>query len=120
MAKQGDSQALLVGVAVIAFALGRCTAGDAEPPRRADAEPQTLFDAPTEAPAAGGVPEAYAEFEDDTEPMPVVSHEASRAHGGRAFANCSEARAAGAAPVRSGDPGYAPRLDRDGDGIGCE
>lgn len=40
--------------------------------------------------------------------------------GSRAFANCSEARAAGAAPVRRGEPGYAPRLDRDGDGVGCE
>lgn len=39
---------------------------------------------------------------------------------GGAFANCSEARAAGAAPVRRGDPGYGPHLDRDGDGIGCE
>ncbi|KAB8185251.1 calcium-binding protein, partial [Lysobacter maris] len=28
--------------------------------------------------------------------------------------------AAGAAPVRRGDPGYARHLDRDGDGIGCE
>lgn len=36
------------------------------------------------------------------------------------FRNCSEARAAGAAPVRRGDPGYARHLDRDGDGIGCE
>jgi len=46
---------------------------------------------------------------------------ADRAAGGqRPFANCAEARAAGAAPVRRGDPGYAPRLDRDGDGIGCE
>ena len=35
-------------------------------------------------------------------------------------ANCSEARAAGAAPVRRGDPGYSPRLERDGDGSGCE
>ena len=30
------------------------------------------------------------------------------------------ARAAGAAPVRIGEAGYSPRLDRDGDGIGCE
>lgn len=36
------------------------------------------------------------------------------------FRNCSEARAAGAAPVRRGDPGYARKLDRDGDGVGCE
>lgn len=39
---------------------------------------------------------------------------------GRTFRNCDEARAAGAAPVRRGDPGYGPHLDRDNDGIGCE
>lgn len=37
-----------------------------------------------------------------------------------AFRNCSEARAAGAAPVFRGQPGYGPHLDRDGDGVGCE
>lgn len=36
------------------------------------------------------------------------------------FANCAEARAAGAVPVMRGSPGYGPHLDRDGDGIGCE
>ena len=36
------------------------------------------------------------------------------------FANCDAARAAGAAPVHRGDPGYSSRLDRDGDGVGCE
>ena len=36
------------------------------------------------------------------------------------YRNCSEARAAGAAPVRRGDPGYGKHLDRDGDGVGCE
>ena len=40
--------------------------------------------------------------------------------GGGAFRNCSAARAAGAAPVRRGDAGYGPHLDRDGDGVGCE
>jgi len=39
---------------------------------------------------------------------------------GRSFANCTAARAAGAAPVREGDPGYGRHLDRDGDGVGCE
>ncbi|WP_312568739.1 excalibur calcium-binding domain-containing protein [Comamonas sp.] len=37
-----------------------------------------------------------------------------------AFANCAAARAAGAAPVYRGDPGYGPHLDRDNDGVGCE
>ena len=39
---------------------------------------------------------------------------------GGPFRNCAEARAAGAAPVRRGEPGYGPHLDRDNDGIGCE
>ena len=36
------------------------------------------------------------------------------------YANCTEARAAGAAPVRRGDPGYGSHHDRDNDGVGCE
>lgn len=43
-----------------------------------------------------------------------------RGNSGRAYVNCSAARAAGAAPVRRGEPGYGPHLDRDNDGIGCE
>jgi len=36
------------------------------------------------------------------------------------YGNCSEARAAGAAPLYVGDPGYAGHLDGDGDGVACE
>ena len=36
------------------------------------------------------------------------------------FANCAAARAAGAAPIRRGEPGYRDRLDGDGDGVACE
>ena len=36
------------------------------------------------------------------------------------FKNCTAVRAAGAAPVRRGDAGYASHLDRDGNGVGCE
>lgn len=37
------------------------------------------------------------------------------------YANCAAVRAAGAAPLRAGQPGYeTPRLDRDGDGVACE
>lgn len=38
----------------------------------------------------------------------------------RAYSNCDAARAAGAAPVHEGQPGYGPHLDADGDGVGCE
>lgn len=36
------------------------------------------------------------------------------------YKNCDAARAAGAAPVYAGDPGYGRHLDRDGDGAACE
>ncbi|AZI44375.1 MBL fold metallo-hydrolase (plasmid) [Deinococcus psychrotolerans] len=36
------------------------------------------------------------------------------------YANCTAVRAAGKAPIRVGEPGYSRKLDRDGDGIGCE
>jgi anti-sigma factor RsiW len=36
------------------------------------------------------------------------------------FRNCAAARAAGAAPIYAGRPGYREQLDRDGDGIACE
>ena len=44
------------------------------------------------------------------------------ASGGREvyYPNCAAARAAGAAPVRRGQPGYGTHLDRDGVGVGCE
>lgn len=46
----------------------------------------------------------------------------ARSSGGGAsyYPNCAAARADGAAPVRRGDPGYSRKLDRDGDGVGCE
>ncbi|GGE72668.1 thermonuclease family protein [Priestia taiwanensis] len=36
------------------------------------------------------------------------------------YKNCAAAKAAGAAPVHKGDPGYGKHLDGDGDGVGCE
>lgn len=50
--------------------------------------------------------------EDD--PVPVVPA------GDVYYENCSAARAAGAAPLLRGEPGYRPPLDRDRDGVACE
>ena len=36
------------------------------------------------------------------------------------YRNCAEARAAGVAPIRRGQPGYRPGLDADNDGVACE
>ncbi|MFC3564956.1 excalibur calcium-binding domain-containing protein [Xanthomonas dyei] len=58
-----------------------------------------------------GKPTAAAELLDRSPWIPST---------GAVFRNCAEARAAGAAPVQRGDPGYGPHLDRDHDGVGCE
>lgn len=36
------------------------------------------------------------------------------------YANCKEAHADGKCNIPRGAPGYAPKLDRDGDGLACE
>lgn len=36
------------------------------------------------------------------------------------YKNCKAAKAAGAAPLYQGQPGYRSALDRDGDGVACE
>ncbi|WP_307829623.1 excalibur calcium-binding domain-containing protein [Antrihabitans stalagmiti] len=35
------------------------------------------------------------------------------------YRNCDAVRAAGAAPLHRGEPGYSSKLDRDGDGEAC-
>jgi Flp pilus assembly pilin Flp len=56
---------------------------------------------PAPAPAGHGAPATVA-------PPPVH------------YDSCDAVRAAGAAPIHVGDPGYSPALDPDGDGVGCE
>lgn len=49
-------------------------------------------------------------------PAPAPAAPPQSAH----YGSCDAARAAGAAPLYAGDPGYRRGLDRDGDGIACE
>lgn len=60
-------------------------------------------------------PPASTVTEPVVEPAPVIG-EAPLVP----FANCAAARAAGAAPVHIGTPGYSSKIDGDDDGIGCE
>lgn len=61
-----------------------------------------------------------------TDPVPAQDPSATEPRGPppgdgeMRFENCDAARAAGAAPVRRGDPGYGSHLDRDRDGSACE
>mgnify|MGYP001011729778 FL=1 len=73
-------------------------------PEPASEEPQEASDAPEveEEPAAPA-----------PAPQPVRAPT-------QVYSSCAQARAAGAAPLYEGDPGYNPRLDRDKDGVACE
>ncbi|QRQ80362.1 excalibur calcium-binding domain-containing protein [Glutamicibacter protophormiae] len=44
----------------------------------------------------------------------------AKASSSTSYANCTAVKNAGAAPIYQGDPGYSRKLDRDGDGVGCE
>ncbi|WP_033261003.1 excalibur calcium-binding domain-containing protein [Amycolatopsis vancoresmycina] len=71
---------------------------------------------PTQAPApatkAAPKPPPVVKTTEEA-PAPEPDHSAY-------YANCSAAKAAGAAPLYRGEPGYRPALDRDGDGVACE
>jgi endonuclease YncB( thermonuclease family) len=69
-------------------------------PAPVTAAPPPVTPATTEAPAA---------TTPATQPKPSGSYK-----------NCTEAKAAGAAPLHRGDPGYSSKLDGDGDGVACE
>ncbi len=51
-----------------------------------------------------------------------TSEAAEKAAGANAvyYANCTQAKAAGAAPMSRGEPGYRSGLDRDDDGVACD
>ncbi|CAM2760179.1 excalibur calcium-binding domain-containing protein [Skermania piniformis] len=50
----------------------------------------------------------------------VETPEPSRSGGATYYGDCDAVRAAGAAPLFLGEPGYRAKLDRDGDGVACE
>ncbi|WP_414826644.1 DUF1524 domain-containing protein [Arthrobacter sp. Soil763] len=89
----------------MARVLGNCPATPPGPGSRPTATK------PAAAPAAAAVPLPPAA----ATPAPAAADPA-----GAYYANCAAVRAAGAAPIRRGQPGYSSRLDRDGDGVGCE
>lgn len=84
--------------------------------------PPTTAPPPTASPTTEAPPTTVRAFVPTTaQPAPVSTQPPTTAASSSVyFENCTEARNAGAAPVRRSDPGYGPHLDRDGDGVGCE
>lgn len=82
-------------------------------------EPEPTSEAP--APA----PEPAQPGHQEQAPAPAVVHQEQRAPAPAPepevfYKNCAAARAAGAAPIYRGQPGYRSKLDADGDGIACD
>ncbi|MCI9887203.1 DUF1524 domain-containing protein [Micrococcales bacterium 31B] len=78
----------------------------APPATQAPVAPQPTSAAPVSSEPAYAPPPAAA----------VVEQAPSSVY----YKNCDAVRKAGAAPIRKGQPGYSTKLDRDGDGMGCE
>lgn len=66
-------------------------------------------------PAAIGMVALYVLLANFIPWLPAVAIER-----GPYYQNCDAARAAGVTPLRIGEPGYRPQLDRDRDGWACE
>ncbi|GAA5228790.1 excalibur calcium-binding domain-containing protein [Paeniglutamicibacter antarcticus] len=91
------------------------SAAEAKAKAKKEAERKAAAEADAERAAAAAEAEREAERLAEAESM-VEDSAGSSAY----YENCSAVRAAGAAPIYSGDPGYSSKLDRDGDGVGCE
>lgn len=84
---------------------------EATPETEATPEPEPASEEPTEASDAPAVEEEPAPPAPAPQPVRAPT---------QMYSSCAQARAAGAAPLYEGDPGYNPRLDRDKDGVACE
>ncbi|MEU9862480.1 excalibur calcium-binding domain-containing protein [Streptomyces sp. NPDC047971] len=64
----------------------------------------------------------FTELHPDPTPPSTDDSNSSPSGGGDSayYKNCDAAKAANAAPIRRGEPGYRKALDRDGDGIACD
>jgi hypothetical protein len=90
-------------------------AGQPAPDNQAPAAPAPAREVAPAEPAPAAVPPAPAA------PAPVVPAPAPVAPAPAVYyANCAAARAAGAAPLFTGQAGYRAGLDRDSDGVACE
>jgi endonuclease YncB( thermonuclease family) len=67
-------------------------------------------------PLAAPVPSAPAPTTPATTPPATTTPPAAAVY----YKNCTAVRAAGAAPIHAGDPGWQTKFDGDGDGVGCE
>ena len=96
--------------------LAGCSSLGSANPSPGETTTVTVTATPTAAESATKKPKKKKKAKASTRKLADTSESTSSAY----YANCSEARSAGAAPLHTGDPGYSRKLDRDGDGVACE
>lgn len=106
---------LLLMIGSIGAILSPAPTPSASPAAIVSAAPATTTAAPSTTPAA---PTAAPSPAATTPPPPTTQAPAPATT--VSYLSCEDVRAAGAAPIHRGDPGYSGDLDRDGDGVACE
>lgn len=104
--------------------LGACGAivGDDDPAPKPSATPSASKDpTPSGTASATSTPSDTAQnaVEDDDHDV-TRHHKKKRRAPTPYYRSCSDAQAAGAAPLHAGEPGYRLGLDRDHDGTACD
>lgn len=80
------------------------------------AEEQAKQQAEQEAQQQAAAEEAARQAQQQAEQQQAQQQQQANTY----YPNCTAAKAAGAAPLYRGQPGYSTKLDRDGDGVACE
>lgn len=125
---------ILLAAAVVAFIIGVCTLAAAEPDATESNQTTTIVEPVQEpappAPAPEPEPAPPAPVPEpvyvapEPEPAPPAPEPVYEAPAPAAppvyYQNCAAVKAAGAAPIHVGEPGWDPKFDKDGDGTGCE
>ena len=75
---------------------------------------------PSESPTPTVTPSPVPTTEAPAQQAPAQPVQQAPARSSVYYETCADARAAGAAPLHRGEPGYRPGLDKDGDGVACE
>ena len=117
-----DRKVILLCAAAIPLGLagGYAWSAMTAPAPRVDSPPKATFaDIPVSPEELPEVPDREWTARADDKSTSVATGSAL-AEQGVHYSGCNEVRAAGKAPLHSGDPGYRVEMDGDGDGLACE
>ena len=114
------ARALMAGAVSLSL-LGLAACGGGDETVAEDSASATAVDmAAAKASASAAAARASASAEAAAQQAAAQQAAAQQAAANTYYPNCAAARAAGAAPIYRGEPGYSGKLDRDGGGVACE